>query len=149
MPCDGGYMSGIRPPKMCGLFRPGHNPHWIQIGKGLKDDENLSTPARFIESRLDGSIVIEVDGQELHLWNHEPERLAEAAAANGGAIEHRPRWGLVLVPSMSGRYVFSVTQSLFDFLPCPTPPSFGRPVNLLESAGGFTVKVDDSHGERS
>src|ERR1035437_7705962 len=79
MPCDGGYMSELRLPNMCGLFKPGHNPHWIQMNLAVEDKENLPTPGRFIESRPDGSVVIEVDGQEVHLWNHEPERLAEAA----------------------------------------------------------------------
>jgi hypothetical protein len=133
---------------MCGLFKPGHNPHWIQINLAVEDKENLPTRGRFIEGLPDGSIVIEVDGPEQHLWNHEPERLAEAAAASEGAIEYQPRWGLLWVASKSGKYAFCVARSPDDHVPCPLQPPVGSPVELLESAGGFTLCVDDLY-ERS
>jgi hypothetical protein len=136
-------MSEIRTPKMCGLFKPGHNPHWIQMRKGLEDDESIPTPSRFIESRTDGSLVIEVDNRELLLWNHEPERLAEAVAANGGTVEYQPRWGLLWVPSKSGRYAFCVAEPSLYHVPCPLQPPIGSPVERIESAGGFTISVDD------
>jgi hypothetical protein len=136
-------MSEIRPPKMCGLFKSGHNPHWIQMNLAIKDNENLPTPGRFIESRPDGSVVIEVDNCELLLWNHELERMAEAAAASGGVVEYQPRWGLLWVPSTSGRYAFCVARSPDDHVPCPLQHPVGSPVELLESAGGFTLPAGD------
>ncbi|GEM_PF-950861 len=136
-------MSEIRPPKMCGLSKPGHNPHWIQMNHAVEDKENRPTPGRFIESRPDGSVVIEVDNCELLLWNHEPERLAEAAAASGGAIEYQPRWGLLWVPSKIGRYAFCVVRSPNDHVSCPLHPPVGSPVELLKSAGGFTVPASE------
>ena len=131
-------MSEIRPPKMCGLFKPGHNPHWIQMNLAEKDGENRPTPGRFVESRSDGSVVIEVDEHELLFWNHEPERLAEATAASRGAIEYQPRWALLWIPSKSGRYAFCVARSPDTHVPCPLQPPIGSPAELLESAGGFT-----------
>src|ERR1039458_10468939 len=107
-------MSEIRAPKMCGLFKCGHNPHWIQMNLAVEDSENLPAPGRFVESRSDGTVVIEVDEHELLLWNHEPERMAEAAAASGGAVEYQPRWGLLWVPSTSGRYTFCVARPTDD-----------------------------------
>jgi len=136
-------MSEIRPTKMCGLFKPGHNPHWIQMNLAVEDKENRPTSGRFIESRPDGTVVIEVDNCELLLWNHEPERMAEAAAANGGVVEYQPRWGLLWVPSKSGRYAFCVVRSQNDHVPCPLQPPVGSPVELLESAGGFTLPASD------
>jgi hypothetical protein len=110
---------------------------------GRRRQRKLTPPGRFIESRLDGSIVIEVDGQELRLWNHEPEQLAEAAAASGEAIEYQARWGLLWVPSTSGRYAFCVVLSAADHVACPLQPPVGSPVELLESAGGFTVPASE------
>ena len=40
-PCDGGHMSQIRAPKVCGLFKPGHDPHWIQMSQATEDIVNL------------------------------------------------------------------------------------------------------------
>jgi hypothetical protein len=136
-------MSKIGPPKMCGLFKPGHNPHWIQMNKAVEDVENLLNLGVFVESRGDGTVVIEVDEHELLLWNHEPERLAEAAAASGGAVEYQPRWGLLWVPSTKGRFAFCVARSSDDHVPCPLRPPVGSPVELLESAGGFTVDASE------
>jgi len=139
-------MSEIRLPNMCGLFKPGHNLHWIQMNLAVEDSENLPAPGRFIESRTDGSVVIEVDGHELLLWNHEPERLADAAAANEGAVEYQPRWGLLWVSSESGRYAFCAARSPDDHVQCPLQPSVGSPVELLKSAGGFTISANDMRG---
>jgi hypothetical protein len=138
-PCDGGCMSRIRPPKNCGLFKPGHIPHWIQINRAGEDTGNPPTPGRLVESRRDGTLVVEVDGHELLLWNHESERLAETASASGGEVEYQPRWGLLWVPSTGGRYAFCVAPSPDNHVPCPLRPPVGSPVELLESAGGFTI----------
>jgi hypothetical protein len=124
---------------MCALFKPGHNPHWIQINRAVGDRDDPPTPGRFAESRPDGSVVIEVDGHELNLWNHEPERLDEAAAASGGVVEYQPQWGLLWVPSNSGRYAFCVTRLPNDQLPCPMQLAVGDPMKLLEESGGFIL----------
>jgi hypothetical protein len=142
-PCDGGYMSEIRAPKMCGLFKSGHVPHWIQMSRATVDTENRPNSGRLVDSQRDGTVVIEVDGQELLLWNHEPERLAEAAVASGGAVEYQPRWGLLWVPTKSGSYAFCVARSPDNHVPCPLQPLVGNPVELLENARGFTISVHD------
>jgi hypothetical protein len=147
MPCDGGHMSEIRPPKMCGLFKSGHNPHWIQMNLAVEDKENRPTSGRFIESRSDGTVVIEVGNRELVLWNHEPERMAEAANASGGVVEYQPRWGLLWVPSKSGRYAFCVARSPDDHVACPPKLPVGGPMELLEGAGGFTISASELRRE--
>ncbi len=143
MPCDGGYMTKIRSPKMCGLFKSGHVPHWIQMSRATEDQENQPLTGRLVESQSDGTIVIEVDEEEMRLWNHEPERLAEAAAASGGAVEYQARWGLLWVPSTSGGYAFCVARSPDDHVPCPLQPPVRSPVQLLESAGGFALPAGE------
>jgi hypothetical protein len=141
-------MSEIRPPNMCGLYKAGHTPHWIQMSRATEDRDNLPSSGRLVDSRSDGTVVIEVEDHELSVWNHEPERLADAAAVSGGAIEYQPRWGLLWVPSKSGKYAFCVAEPSADHVPCPLQPPVGSPVELLESSGGFTTSVDDLHRER-
>lgn len=137
-PCGEVDMSDVSPPKNCGLFKPGHTPHWIQMRRAAEDRNNPPVACRFIEARQDGTVVIEVAGQVLHLWNHEPERLADAVAESGGALEFQTRWGLLWVPGANGRYAFCVAKSLVDHVPCPFPPPVGSPAQLLKSAGGFS-----------
>jgi hypothetical protein len=142
-------MAEIQSPKMCGLFKSGHVPHWIQMSRATEDRENLPSSGRLVESRSDGEVVVEVDRHELRLWNHEPERLAEAAAASGGAIKYQLRWGLLWVPSNSGRYAFCVADPSTDHVPCPFQPPVGSPMELLKGAGGFTVPASELRQGRS
>ena len=134
-------MSKIRSPKMCGLYRAGHTPHWIQMSRATGDKNNPPSSGRLVDSRSDGTVLIELDEHELRLWNHEPERLAEAAAASGGAIEYQSRWGLFWVPSKSGRYAFCVAEPSLHHVPCPLQPPIGSPMELIDAAGGFTISV--------
>ncbi len=120
-------MSEIRPPKMCGLFKSGHNPHRIQMSRATEDRGNMPSSGHLVGSQSDGTVIIEADERELSLWNHEPERIAEAAAASGGVVEYQPHWGLLWVPSKGGRYAFSIADASTDHLPCPLDPRVGNP----------------------
>jgi len=135
-------MSTIRPPTVCGLFKPGHTPHWIQVDKAVNDNEHEPSPGLFIQSRMDGNVVIQVNDQELLLWNHQPERIDEAVLAWGRAISFQPRWGLLWVPSEIGRFAFCVVKASGHHEPCPSRPPTGTPTELLKSAGGFSVRGD-------
>jgi len=132
-------MSQIRAPKVCGLFKPGHDPHWIQMSQATEDIVNPSARWRLIQTEKDGTVVIQTRDLELRLWNHEAERLVEAAGEIGGRVEYQPRWGLLWVPSAIGRYAFSVLPSPEGHVPCPQHPPVGSSVELLENAGGVTV----------
>lgn len=127
-------MSEIRPPKMCGLFKPGHNPHWIQVNRAREDIENTPATGRFIRSQGEGSVMIAVDGREVHLWNHESERLVEAAAASGGVVMYQQQWGLLWVPSKSGRYAFCVARFPIDQAPASTTTTFKSPSEAHHAA---------------
>jgi hypothetical protein len=134
-------MSLIRPPTTCGLFKPGHSPHYIQIRKAAEDRDHAAASGRFIGIHTVTSVVVEVHGEELHLWNHECDRLADAAILADRAIEYQPQWGLLWVPSMNGRFAFCVARAVGSFLPCPDRLPTGGPSDLLGSAGGFSVRV--------
>ena len=139
-------MAANRPPNNCGLFKPGHSPHWIQVNKAVNDSENGPSPALFIRSQTDGTIVIEMNDQELRFWNHESERIREAVAAAGRTISYQARWGLLWVPSVVSRYAFCVARASRGHEPCPSQPPIGTPAELLKSAGGFTVSVGQLRG---
>jgi hypothetical protein len=135
-------MSEIRSLKMCGLFKPGHDPHWIQMSRATADKENLPYSGRLVESRSDGTVVIQVDERQLNLWNHEPERLAEVVAASGGIIEYQSRWGVLWVPNGTGKYAFSVASA--GQVDCPGSQPLGTQAELLLSAGGFNFSLNEA-----
>ncbi|MFI5052458.1 MAG: hypothetical protein ACHQBP_05975 [Acidimicrobiales bacterium] len=136
-------MSEVRPPQPCGLYRPGHDPHWIQARRGWEDGSNPPVTGRLVDARDDGTVVIDVNGELRRLWNHEPARLAEAAARSGGVVMHQPRWGLLKNPSESGHYLFCVADDGQEHQGCPDRPPTGTPIELLKSAGGFIVPASE------
>ncbi len=87
-------MIEIRPPKMCGTYLPGHCPHWIQINLASKEGPK-PVVGRLFDARIDGTVVIEAGGDELQRWNHESDRLAEAAQLSEGDLFYQERWGLL------------------------------------------------------
>jgi hypothetical protein len=116
-------MTVVRPPKKCGLFRPGHTPHWIQIFKATEDRVNLPSPGRLLEARPDGTVIVAIEGEELLLWHHQPERIREAASVSGGVISYQPRWGMLWVPRNASRYAFCVASAPGSQWECPTQPA--------------------------
>src|SRR5580700_956299 len=99
-------MSNISSPNSCVLFKPGHNPHWIQISRASNDGDNIAQSGHVIEFRSDGTFFIEVQQKALRLWNHDLGRLAEAVTASKGALFYQSHWGLLWVPNEDGRYAF-------------------------------------------
>jgi hypothetical protein len=137
-------MSEIQAPKNCGLYLPGHSPHWIQTRKGWEDKVNVPLPGRLLSTSDDGTVVIEVDGEQLRLWNHQPDRFAEAAAQTRGSITYQARWHLLFVGRSSGsRYAFCVAKPSEGHVPCPETPPTGSPVELLKRVGGFTISASE------
>ena len=140
-------MSGIRLPKQCGLFKPGHDPHWIQIFRATEDRVNLRAPGHVIDLRNDGTVVIDVQQNEYRLWNHDVERLAEAVAAADGQFSYQARWGLLRVPTDDGHYAFCMAKTDVH-VRCPDEAPTGTAVELLASAGGFTVSIQTLMSQR-
>lgn len=113
-------MPAIRVPKLCSLYSPGHHPHWIQARKGREDRENPPVLARFIDATPVGLILIEVEDRELRIWNHDPVRLAEAAAFSKGIVTYQARWRLL---SAGGGYLFCAAVPPEDHVHCEAPYS--------------------------
>ena len=70
--------------------------------------------------------------------------MAEAAALSRGSIAYQARWHLLLVERSSGsRYAFCVAKPSESHVDCPETPPTGSPVELLKSAGGFTISASE------
>lgn len=131
----------IRPPNHCGLFKPGHNPHWIQVNRALGDEVNLPAPGRLLRIEANGIVVIEVGGRENTVWSHEAGRVGEAAALRDERVTYQPRWGLLWVKSDVGNYAFCVADPPNRHQECPDQPPGGDALELLDRAGGFTARA--------
>jgi hypothetical protein len=122
----------------CGVYFPGHDVHWIQALRSREDTKNPAQAGTLIEAHPDGALVIDVAGQELRIWNHNPSRLVRLVAKNRGEIGYQPLWHLLRTRSREGSYCFSVANDR-EHRPCPTSPPSGDLLELLEEAGGFSV----------
>lgn len=138
-------MSEIRHLKSCGLDLPGHQVHRIQARLGREDQENRPDAGRVVDIRDDGTVVIDVDGEDRRLWNHQPDRLAEAASQRALIVRHQPKWGLLQVGNTLSGYLFYVAGPTNDHVPCPNQPPSGSLIELLEGAGGFSLSSQELH----
>lgn len=132
-----------RPPKICRSYLPGHCPHWIQVNLARKEG-GKPLPGRLIDVRLEGTVVVEVGGKELQLWNHDSDRLAEAARLAEGDVFYQVQWGLLWIASNDGgRYAFCVARLSDGPKPCPARDPEGSLIELLKESGGLTIPISD------
>jgi hypothetical protein len=69
----------------------GHHPHWIQTRKGWEDRGRPALAGKLIDVSPQGLVMIEVEGRELRIWNHDSLRVAEAAALTSEKIRYQAR----------------------------------------------------------
>jgi hypothetical protein len=88
----------------CGLYRPGHDVHYIQARLAARNEPDPKTgekrervPGHLLEVRSDGLIVIEAAGGIHRVWNHDPERLERLAVGNAGLISYQPGFHLLAI----------------------------------------------------
>ena len=123
-------MSEIQTPKTCGLYLPGHIPHWIQARKGWEDTVNLPLPGRLVSVSDDGAVTIEVGDRQLTLWNHRPQRVEQAAERSDGTVAYQARWHLLHLPSSGGaRFLFSVATPFEEHVACRMNPVLDESAN--------------------
>ena len=135
-----------RPLSGCCLYLPGHQVHWIQVNHARGDAEHRPEEGRLLAVEDDGLVVIDVDGEERRLWNHDPSRLSDLVARQRGRVFHQPRWGLLRSPSESnGSYsCFCVTE--YDNpgrVPCAAVVPGDTVLDRFLSAGGGILTPDD------
>jgi hypothetical protein len=142
------------PPRHCGLYKPGHEVHWIQ-GLRYRDPEHPLVPGTLVEVGEDGIIAVEFADGVRRFWNHEPQRLRDIVATADNRVGLQERWGLLGIPTKSGYYCFCIAGPESDAHdPCPEQPPTGDMFDLMKSAGGFTISLNDArtqlakHGRR-
>lgn len=85
-------------PLGCDLYRLGHQVHWIQHSKSVREPgEAIAVIARVDQ---DGLVHLdEGDDRCLTLWNHRPGILQLALERFGGMAVWQPRWRLLAIPT--------------------------------------------------
>jgi hypothetical protein len=142
-------------PRCCGLYFPGHEPHWIQVFHSNNDRGHPRIEGRLASVDDDGTVVVAVTGELHRLWNHEPARLAALVSRNGGDLTLQSRWNLLRTPSSDGGwFVFSVADPEAH-PPCPIEAPAGDLRSGLSEAGGFAIPardfrawIDHRHGDQ-
>jgi hypothetical protein len=141
---------GSEPPKaipdplaqsVCALYKPGHQPHFIQAKLAWEDDPAKHRNGTLISVEDDGWITVEADREILRFWNHEPAR-ARACFKQAGGRVGIPGHSLLHAPHKEGRkFCFSVSDD--GPTPCAPPPTpDSSPAGLhaqVLSHGGFLV----------
>lgn len=134
-------MSGpdlLPPPLRCGLFRAGHEVHFVQAIRSGNDDE-VQPGTASVDAAGWISISLE-SGQMARLWTHNPARLAHLLREFGGQVLLRTK-SILSVSHGDGAYFVSVGAGPS---PCPTAAeelsdlSWGE---LLAKRGGITLRI--------
>jgi hypothetical protein len=143
-------VSNIPPVRPCGLFLPGHEVHWIQALHSGNDLEHRPVRGHLLHVGDDGVVVVDLAGERLVLWNHDPDRLRSLVTHNGPLVSYQRRWGLLRSEHTGGSYAVCVTDADDpDRRPCPqhhltddqveVPTSVDDLVEQLLKTGGFSV----------
>lgn len=130
----------LPPPLRCGLYRAGHEVHFVQAIRAGNDDEAWPGTASVDAA---GWISITLDsGRIERLWTHNPARLAYLLAESGGHVLLRTK-SILSIPNGHGAHYFSVGE---DPTPCPPANEDLSDLSwdqLLTRRGGVTVRLSD------
>jgi len=131
---------------VCALYKPGHQVHFIQAKLGWQENRANYRTGKLLSVEDDGWIAVEVGGELLRFWNHQPERARWCFEQSGGRIG-LPGYGLLHAPNKrGGNYCFCVSPG--GPTPCARPSTAGSsPAGLVEqvkSHGGFMVSGADT-----
>ena len=128
----------LPPPLRCGLYRAGHEVHFVQAIRAGNDDEVWPGTASVDAT---GWISITLDtGSVMRRWTHNPGRLADLLGDCGGRVLLRTK-SILSIPSGHGAYCVSVAEG-----PTPCPPANEDLSDLswdqlLARRGGATVRL--------
>jgi len=130
-------------PTTCALYTPGHNVHFIQAKLGWETDPATYRHGTVICVQSDGWITVEVDGEPLAFWTHDPARARECFQRSAGIVE-LPGYSLLHAPHAGGRYCICVSTD------GPTPCAAPSPIDLtpagllsrIRSHGGFLIPAE-------
>src|SRR5579872_1480249 len=95
----------------CALYTPGHQVHFIQARLAWETDPANYRNGTLVSVEDDGWITVEVDGEVLRFWTHDPARARECFEASAGRVG-LPEHGVLHAPRTDGggRYGICVTS---------------------------------------
>jgi hypothetical protein len=127
----------------CALYTPGHQVHFIQMRRASETDPANYRNGTLVSVDDDGWITVEVDGEALRFWTHDPARARECFEESAGHVG-LPGLGLLHAAYRSGRYCISVATD--GPTPCvPPSPVELTPAGLaarIRTHGGFMIPVE-------
>ncbi|NKX53012.1 hypothetical protein [Arthrobacter mobilis] len=99
----------------CSTFRPGHQVHWIQAQKALRDESRLPVDVH-VEPEL-GLVQFAAQGEPRLFWHHRAARLVEIFQGQDGEGIWSPEFRALSVASNHGSLVFNLA-GLEQVRPC-------------------------------
>lgn len=127
--------------KRCALYTPGHQPHLIQTKLARDGDPAKYRHGTFVSVLDDGWITVDMAGELLRFWNHDPVRVRRCFEDSGGQVS-LPGWHLLHALKGDGRRT-CICVSNDGPTPCAPPSSAGSSsaglFGLVISHGGFLV----------
>lgn len=124
----------------CALYTPGHQVHFIQAKLSWEGDPLKYRSGTLVSVEEDGWITVEVDGEQVRVWNHEPARARHRIEASGGLVVLREPHVLA-TPTANGNALFSISYMATACAP-PSGEADNSPTGLvaqLMSRGGLLV----------
>lgn len=120
---------------------PGHRTHLVQAQLARDDGPAKYRNGTLVEVADDGWITVDVDGELLRFWNHDPTWVRRCFEESGGKVG-LPGWHLLHAPHGDGRRA-CICVADDGPTPCTPPPTAGAgPTGLFEqvmSHGGFLI----------
>ena len=112
----------IGPPSACGMYRPGHQVHWIQW-KRYWHSGSPRFAGRLLGADADGTITIGLDHGVRHFWNHDHSRLRQLAHEAGDELELSSSGGLLGIVASGGETCLFSLGDPKRHQTCWTPPA--------------------------
>ena len=88
--------------KRCAVYTPGHQPHLIQTKLARDDDPAKYRHGTVVSVLGDGWITVDLDGEVLRFWNHDPAWVRLCFRESSGQVG-LPGWDLLHAPHEDGR----------------------------------------------
>jgi hypothetical protein len=92
----------------CGLYRPGHQVHQIQVRLAR---EGTRQQGRAVGVDQEGWIQVEVGGSIERFWHHDSERAQEALDAGNGVVEVSGKGLLMVMQKDGSAYCLCVSKT--------------------------------------
>jgi hypothetical protein len=124
----------------CALYTPGHQVHFIQAKLSWEGDPLKHRSGTLVSIENDGWITVEVAGEQVRVWNHEPARARRRIEAAGGLVVLQEQH-ILAAPGANGNPFFSISDTATACVP-PSEEADNSPTGLVEqlmSRGGFMV----------